>query len=286
VRLFHQDRMAERAVAVMDARLCASDTARAFDAVAGEYDHTNRTNPILAHMRDRAMRVLRAQVAPGAALLDMGCGPGTDHAAMLAAGYRVTAIDSSPAMAREAQRRAGAFDPSTRPTILCRSIDRLDLFEPGSFDAAFSNFGPFNCIADLASAAEGVHRVLRPGGIVVASVIGRVCPWEIALYVSRGRIGRARLRLRRGLVPVPLKNGRIWTQYIAPGHFERTFRQAGFRCHHLEGLGILAPPPYLEAFALRHPALVARLHAADDFVGSWPGFRHIGDHFLIALRRS
>ena len=169
---------------------------------------------------------------------------------------------------------------------MCRSVDELDLFPPHSFDAAFSNFGPLNCVADLASAAAHVHRLLRPGGVLVASVIGRVCPWEIALYVGRGQIGRATLRLRRGMVPVPLKNGRIWTRYIAPSPFHRAFAQAGFRRRHLEGLGILAPPPYLGHFAARHPQLVSRLLASDDVVGGWPGVRHLGDHFLMALQRS
>ena len=47
-----------------------------------------------------------------------------------------------------------------------------------AFDAAFSNFGPLNCVEDLPAVARQLHEVLRPGGVLVASVIGRVCPWE------------------------------------------------------------------------------------------------------------
>lgn len=264
----------------------AFDTARAFDGVAGDYHRTNTENPILQHMRGRSMTMLRRYVPAGADLLDLGCGPGTDHAAMVAAGYVVTGIDASPEMVREARARAAALAGPHRPVILCRSIDQVGKFQPASFDAAFSNFGPLNCVDDLAAAAAQLHEVLRPGGVLVASVIGRVCPWEVALYASRGQWARAVTRWRRGPVGVPLEGGTVWMRYVSPGEFTRVFEAAGFALRTLEGLGVVAPPPYLEGLAARRPALVARLLAADDAVGGWPLLRAMGDHFLVAVQRT
>lgn len=260
-------------------------TAEAFDGVAAEYDRTNTANPILRAMRRRTLDVLRQHVPPGAALIDLGCGPGTDHPAMAAAGYRVTGIDTSLEMVREAQVTAARLDRACRPTILCRSIDHLREFPHASFDAAFSNFGPLNCVPDLADTARQLHGVLRRGGVLVASVMGRLCPWEIALYLSRGDTGRAFLRFRRGPVGVPLKGGTVWTRYVAPGEFTRAFEAAGFARLRLSALGLVAPPPYLEAFAARRPALVSRLLSIDETIGEWLGLRAAGDHFLIVLRR-
>lgn len=261
------------------------ETARAFDAVAADYHASNTANPILEHMRARVFRTLRAHVPVGAELLDIGCGPGTDHPSLVGAGYVVTGIDASPEMVREAQARAARVDGPHRPTVLCRPVDQLAKFQPSQFDAALSNFGPLNCAADLASVARHLHDTLRPGGVFVASVIGRVCPWEVALYVAKGDLRRAGLRLRRGMVPVPLKDGVVWTQYISPRAFARVFASAGFRTTWLESLGVVAPPPYLEAFAARRPALVQRLLDVDARVGAWPIVRHLGDHFLIVLQR-
>jgi SAM-dependent methyltransferase len=279
-----EDRLAERAVAVSTGRTWL-ETARAFDAVADEYHDSNTANPILQHMRDRAVATLRRHVPAGATVLDLGCGPGTDHPAMLAAGYRVTAIDISPEMVRRAQRRADAAGGPHRPTILCRSIDDLDTFPSASFDAAFSNLGPLNCVDDLARAARLIHGVVRPGGVVVVSVIGRVCPWEIALHCARGDFNRAFLRFRESATPVPLKNGTVWTTYYSPASFEETFAVAGFTRTELFALGAVAPPPYVEAFAKRHPLFVGRLQQLDDVVGRWPGVRSLGDHFVMVLRR-
>lgn len=271
------------AMTVAETRLF--DTARAFDAIAAEYHDSNTANPILSRMRARVFDTLRHHVPVGAELLDIGCGPGTDHPALVAAGYLVTAIDASPEMVRQAQRRARAVGGPHRPTVLCRAVDQVAKFQPGQFDAALSNFGPLNCASDLGQVARQLHDVLRPGGTCVASVIGRVCPWEIALYMSKGDVRRALLRFRRTAVPVPLKTGTVWTRYISPREFSRAFAQAGFRTRSLSALGTIAPPPYMDAFATRRPRLVNRLLDLDATVASWPLVRHTGDHFLAVLQR-
>lgn len=262
------------------------ETARAFDGVAANYHDTNSANPILRHMRARALSALRRHAPSGARVLDLGCGPGTDHPALLAAGYSVTAIDMSPEMVRRARQRAEEAPGPQRPAIYCRSIEQLNAFTAGGFDAVFSNFGPLNCVQDLGRAARLMHDVLRPGGVLVASVIGRICPWEIALYLSRGDSSRALLRFRQAAVPVPLEDGTVWTRYYTPAEFERPFTRSDFRRCELQALGVIAPPPYLEAFAARRPRMVSRLLRLDAALGAWPGIRGCGDHFLIVMRRS
>ncbi|MGE3958921.1 MAG: class I SAM-dependent methyltransferase [Vicinamibacterales bacterium] len=272
-------------MAVAPGRSWLVDTAQAFDLVAGEYDRTNRENPILAHMRRTTIDAVRRHVPPGAALLDLGCGPGTDHPTLTRDGYRVTGIDASARMVAEARRRADEGPGLPRPDIHWQSVDELDRFPAASFDAAFSNFGPLNCVPDLGEVARGLHAVVRPGGVMVASVIGRVCPWETALYLARGQVGRAFLRFRRGLVPVPLREGTIWMRYLTPREFARPFLEVGFTRCNLFGMGVVAPPPYLEHLATRYPRVTAALLAADRRVGGLPLCRSMGDHFVIVLRR-
>jgi SAM-dependent methyltransferase len=283
--VFAEDVVEERAMGVLMPAL--SDTQRAFDGVAGGYDQSNAANPILCAMRARVRATLAASVPVGAHLLDLGCGPGTDAADFGAKGYRVTAIDWSPAMVGEARRRVREDGVSNRVDVQHLGIHELDRLDraSASFDAAYSNFGPLNCVADPAAAARQIADRLKPGGVLVASVIGRVCPWEIALYVARGDFRRAAIRFRRGLVPVPLDQGTVWTRYFSPRELETVFAAAGLTRVSLRALGLFVPPPYLQSFADRHRALVAGLQRAEDRCGGWPVLRAWGDHFLIVLRK-
>jgi SAM-dependent methyltransferase len=264
------------------------DTRRAFDGVAAGYDRSNAANPLLCAMRARVRLTLAACVPAGARLLDLGCGPGADAADLAASGYRVTAIDWSPAMVEEARRRVHDAGVADRVEVRHVGIDEIERLDPAGapFDAAYSNFGPLNCVLDLPAAARRIADRLTPGGVLVASVIGRVCPWEIALYAARGDVARATVRFRRGLVPVPLDGRTVWTRYFTPREFEAIFAAAGMTRLSLRALGLLVPPPYLQAFADRHPRLIARLQRAEDRWGGRPVLRGWGDHFLVVLRKA
>jgi hypothetical protein len=88
------------------------------------------------------------------------------------------------------------------------------------------------------------------------------------------------------LVPVPLEGRTVWTRYYTPGEFSRIFAAAGFTRMSLRALALFTPPPYLQAFAGRHPGTVATLQRLDDRLGAWPALRTWGDHFLIVLRKA
>lgn len=263
----------------------ALDTRRAFDGVASTYHRSNVDNPILAAMRLRLWRAVERHVPAGSHVLDLGCGPGTDEAHFAARGYQVTAIDASPAMVHEARLRMRACDAGARVDVRALAIEDVHHLAPAAFDAVCSNLGPLNCVADIAVAAQRIAARVRSGGLLIASAIGRVCPWEIALYASRRDWPRLRARFTRGLTSVPLDGRTIWTQYYTPSRFERAFVEAGFKRVERRTLGLFVPPPYMQAFAARHPRLTARLQRLEDAVGGWPGIRAWGDHFLVVMRK-
>jgi SAM-dependent methyltransferase len=261
------------------------DTQLAFDDVAADYDASNAGNRLLCAMRNRVRAVVEQFVPPGSHMLDLGCGPGADAEYFGQRGDRITAIDWSPAMVRAASERVQARRLDDRVIVQGLGIHELDRLGSAAFDAVYSNFGPLNCVPDLTAAARAIAGRLRPDGVLIASVIGRTCPWELALYVARGDWTRAGVRYRPGLVPVPLGGRTVWTRYYAPRSFQRAFTAAGFARVALRALGLCAPPPYLQAFADRHPRLVAALERLDDWIGGTPPFRNWGDHFLIVLRK-
>jgi SAM-dependent methyltransferase len=206
-------------VAVVAALREAADTRRAFDAVAASYDASNQANALLCAMRDRTRAALCAAAVAGSRILNLGCGPGTDDVFLARRGYLVTAVDSSPAMIAQARRRVReeGCDRSVRAVHL--DLDDIGALHPALFDAAYSSFGPLNCVPDLGATARAIHQRLRPQGVLVASVIGRWCPWEIALYAARRDWRRAAVRLSGDAVAVPLEGRQVWTRYYSPREF-------------------------------------------------------------------
>ena len=282
MRLLDQSRLAGCAVAVARA---LQDTRHAFDGVAPTYDRSNSECRILCEMRARTLSTVARYVGPGSALLDLGCSPGADAEAMARRGHMVTAIDWSPAMVSEASGRMRSAGLADRVIVRHVGIQEIDRLAPSTCDGAWSNFGPLNCVPDLRAASALIADRLRPGGVLVASVIGRIGPWEIALFAGRGDWSRLAVRFARNVVPVPLDGRTVWTRYYTPGAFSRIFEASGFVRAEVRALGLCAPPPYAQAFASRHPALISRLFAIDDRIGGWPVVRNLGDHFLIVLRK-
>ena len=245
-----------------------------------------RDNPILCAMRARVLGRSPRFAPAGARLLDLGCGPGRTRRISRAQGYRVTAIDWSPAMV---ERGAAAGARRRRRRIASTSSTSASTSSIGwragaPFDAAYSNFGPLNCVADLparGAADRGPAAARRRAGGV---------GHRPRLSVGNRALSRAR-RLARA--PRPLspraragaarRRHGLDAVLHAAASSSAIFAAAGFTRVSLRALGLFAPPPYLQAFADRHPSLVDGLQRVEDRCGGWPALRGWGDHFLIVL---
>jgi SAM-dependent methyltransferase len=260
-------------------------TRRAFDSVAADYDGPRGNNELIQEMRAEMWRWLDAQFAPGSRLIDIGCGTGLDAVRMANRGHQVLATDWSPAMVARTIDRAATAGLAGRIVTRVLGAQQLAAVPDASgFDGAYSNLGPLNCVPDLAPVAAECARLVRPGGKLVFTVIGRLCPWEWWHYGRRGRWRRIGVRFARGIVPVGMNGETIWTRYYLPRAFWRPFR-ADFALTHWRGLCLFAPPPYLTALRARHPRFHGALWRLDRRLAGWPLLRSVGDHFLIVMTR-
>ena len=261
------------------------DTQAAFDSVAADYDGTRGNNDQIQDMRRDMWRSLDAEFPESGRLIDLGCGTGLDAIRMAQRGHLVTAADWSLRMVQRTRARAEHEKVTERVRSIAlgaHELHRLD--EAGRYDGVYSNLGPLNCVPDLGEVSRECARLLKPGGRLVFTVIGRICPWEIVHYLRRGRWGRAAVRFARGVVPVGMNNRTIWTRYYGPREFYRGFK-ADFRLEHYRGMCVFSPPPYLAWVRERHPELYGRLRRLDGRTSRWPLLRSMGDHFLIVMKK-
>ena len=96
-------------------------------------------------------------------VLEIGTGPGFFAILLAEAGYRVTAIDLTPSMLREARRNAGAL--AGRISFMEMNAQALD-FEDERFDVVVSRNVTWN-LPDPAVAYGEWTRVLKPGGLLL-----------------------------------------------------------------------------------------------------------------------
>ena len=270
-----------RVVALDDAQLL--ETQKAFDSVAADYDGPRGNNELIQRMRVTLWDTVSREVPAGRRLLDLGCGTGIDAFEFASRGYEVLASDWSPQMVERTRARAAAAGLEQRVEAKHVGIHQLDQIDD-RFDAVYSNFGPLNCAPDLNAVATQCERLLRPGGLLIFSVIGRICPWELAYYTSKRRFRRATVRATRGATAVGMNNHTIWTYYYLPREFYRAFADS-FSLESYRALSLFMPPPYLVDYYRRHRAGCDRLGKLDDRFGALPVLRNMGDHFLIVMRR-
>jgi arsenite methyltransferase len=112
------------------------------------------------------------RLAPGATVLDLGCGAGTDlliAAQMVGAEGRVIGVDMTPSMlerARESAQAMGLGNVELHESL----IETLPLPD-ASVDVVISN-GVIDLVPDKKAVLAEIDRVLRPGGrLQVADVV-------------------------------------------------------------------------------------------------------------------
>jgi SAM-dependent methyltransferase len=259
------------------------ETQAAFDSVAADYDGERGNNAAIQDMRALLWQWLDITFPSGSRLIDIGCGTGLDAVRMARLGHTVIATDWSPQMVRRTRERAVQAQLGERVVPLTIGAHELErLAGRALYDGAYSDLGALNCVPDLTVVARECARLLKPGGALVFSVIGRVCPWEIGHYLLRARWRRIAVRYRCGLVPVGMNGRTIWTRYYGPREFYANFREH-FDCTHWRSICLCAPPPYLVGLRDRHRAWYERLWQIDRRVAGWPLLRGLGDHFLMVL---
>jgi ubiquinone/menaquinone biosynthesis C-methylase UbiE len=256
--------------------------AEAFSRTAEKYDRFAEDHPHQTRMRHKVYAHLTRHLAPGARILELNAGTGTDAVHLARQGFHVHATDIAPGMLKRLRDKVDREGLRERISVQQCSFTELDRINGGPYDAVFSDLGGLNCIADLAPVVRSLPRVLRPGGLVTWVIMPPVCLWELALIFT----GRLRLALRR-LAPrgtlAHLEGLHFTVYYFSPPEVRRAFG-ADYRPLEIEGLSVITPTAESKNLAKRHPSVYRALSWLDDRLSHVPPWRGWGDYFIISLR--
>lgn len=161
---------------------------RFYDAFADREWMRLENDPYGRLVIQRQQDLLARFVAQGAHVVDVGCGPGRFARAIVAAGARVTLVDLSAvqlALAAATLAAAGVGD-GIAASVQADLVDLSPLPTHG-FDVAVCLGAPLSyAAARRHDAAASLRRVVKPGGIILASVPGRY--GTVANLVRRGNL--------------------------------------------------------------------------------------------------
>lgn len=147
--------------------------AKAFDSIAGGYDHLNRVLSLGLDLSWRRKALRRWAGSPPSDILDVATGTG-DFAILAARTFsaaRVTGLDLSEGMLAVARRKIEAAGFAGRA-----AVQRGDALRPpfpdGSFDAVTAAFGVRN-FESIPAGLASLLRLLVPGGRVLILELSR-----------------------------------------------------------------------------------------------------------------
>lgn len=268
----------------------AADGARpaateAFDRLAVDYDELT-SGEIFHVFRQRTHRAFARCFDRDARVLEIGCGTGLDTLYLASRCRHVVACDPSEEMVTRAQRRLAHHGLESRATVMpCGLQDVqsfLDALTPHQpFDGIVSNFGALNCVCHLAPLGAVARRHLRPAGTMLLGVMSRLCLMEALYFTATRRPRLATRRLGTGAVPVPVAGVDVPTFYHRVSELRATLG-SDIQLRAIEGIGVVVPPPYLEARWQELPRPVrGAVLAIDGWLAPWPPFNRVGDHTLL-----
>jgi len=167
-----------------------------WDAHPWEATRSHKTEGSRDYFKDIELR--RYHVAPhipdfadfdswrGAAVLEVGCGIGTDTVNFGRAGAEVTAVDISETSASLAEQRAEVYGLEDRITFVLGNAETLAKFlGPARFDLAYA-FGVLSHTPSAAAALTELRALVKPGGKLKVMVYHRHSLRVLGIVLLRG----------------------------------------------------------------------------------------------------
>ena len=218
-----------------DPQFSKNEVSGSFDRMATYYAGERGHSPwFLAQLKI----VLEMLGSEEGRLLDIGCAAGAEFEPLLARGFQIVGIDYSPEMLRLARQRFGA----SHSVHLARADAEALPFPDASFDQVVC-LGVFEYLTTYERSLNEIHRVLRPGGMVIISLPTRISLDRISnklfntTTVPLWRVIKKLMGKRSSGQPV----GRRWNRCI-PWQFRAMLRQHGFSPEHSAYSGFLLFP--------------------------------------------
>ena len=246
------------------------------------YSRAERVNDlVLRDRKDVAVTNLDRLLEPGSRILDAGCGAGLCSLDLLKRGHSIHGVDVAQKMLDISAR---TFEEQGLPAERYE-LSRRDMRESGFPDGHFDGIAALGFLqyqADELQVLRELHRILRPGGVIVLSGPTQT---RISNYFGLARFLRRLRDKNAGALPEGHQVlGEISTHYYSTGRLKQLFREAGFetldtRGHGYVNFAFIGPRLGFRGELFLHRTLT-RISRVLPFIRSW------ANDVIIVARKS
>ena len=267
-------------------RSSSSEKSRRYhDRVARQYDAIY-DDPYWAFHDELTWRMIKPHLPAdaSASCADLGCGTGKWGSKLLKSGFSTTFVDNAAAMVEQARAKAEALGAKAkRATFVVADIVAMPAVPSDTFALVVAMGDPLSICADPAAAAREMHRICKPGGVVIATADSKLAALDH--YVERGNLDALEEFVRTGRAQwlTADERERFELTMFTPASLRKLFERAGFDVLDVAGKPVV--PVRDNKHLLTHPNAVERLLRIEADLSKDPTVAARSSHLQIAARK-
>ncbi len=259
---------------------------RYHDRVAQRYDEIYRS-PRWALYFELSWDGLKPHIPSDlrAPIVDLGCGTGKYGLRLAKSGYTVTLSDLSRGMLDAARNKAAQLGIDARCEFVKADVMDLSELPREHFALVIAQGDPFSFADNPARAVKEAWKILRPGGVIVASLDATLAALDH--YAEKSDVDSLERLVKSGTMEwlANDESERFPVHTFTPEKLRALFENAGFEVLDLFGKTVL-PFKKLEAFLAEDPDAAARIMALEKKLCRVPSAMGRASHLQIAARKA
>jgi ubiquinone/menaquinone biosynthesis C-methylase UbiE len=259
---------------------------RYHDRVARQYDSIY-DDPYWHFHDELTWRLIKPHLPrdTSAACCDLGCGTGKWGLKLLKSGFATTFVDHSAAMIEQVREKlADMGEPKAKKAnLVVADIVDMPMLAAEHFSLIVAMGDPLSICSDATRAAREMHRITRPGAIVIATADNKLAALDH--FVERGNLDALEEFIRSGrtnwLTGDEREQFALTTFTVAA--LRKLFEKSGFEVLSVDGKTII--PVRNNKHLLTHDRAVERLLKLEQELSKDPTAAARAGHLQIIARR-